>query len=77
MIKIDDKHIEHNGSGYIDPAVDYVIKKEYNEKARKKEDYKYKQMVKQIKKILESNDYILDGPISLINVKSGRKKRIY
>jgi hypothetical protein len=26
---------------------------------------------------LENNDYVLQGPISLINMESGRKRRIY
>ena len=72
-----DKHVERNGSGYVDTTVDYVVRKEYNRKARAKEDYEYRHMMNDIKDILESNGYILEGPISLINEKTGRKRRIY
>lgn len=70
-------YIEHNGSGFVDPTVDGVIKKEYNHKQRLKEDYKYSNMRKDIKAILADNGYVLEGPISLINTESGRKRRIY
>lgn len=70
-------HTEHNASGYIDETVDAVIKKEYNAKEVAKENYKYKDMSKHIKDLLDANGYILDGPISLINIDSGRKRRIY
>lgn len=71
------RHIEKNGSGYADETVTEVIEHEFNIKKRDKEDYEYRQMRKKIKHILEDSGYILDGPISLINEKSGRKKRIY
>jgi hypothetical protein len=70
-------HVEHNGSGFVDPTVDKVIKKEYDHKKRIKEDCKYNKMSKEIKEILKDNGYILEGPISLINSDSGRKRRIY
>jgi hypothetical protein len=70
-------HVEHNGSGFVDPTVDGVFKKAYNERERAKEDYEYRHMQKDIKAILEANSYVLEGPISLINVESGRKRRIY
>lgn len=73
--------IEHNIEGYIDTAADPLIKKEYyhkrNEHARKIENGKYQKMVRKIKKILSDNDYVLNGPINLINTNSGRRRRIY
>jgi hypothetical protein len=71
------KHIEHNGSGYADPTADAVIKREYAREDKAKEDERYRIMVKGIKRLLENNDYMLQGPISLINMESGRKRRIY
>jgi hypothetical protein len=70
-------HIEHNGSGYADPTADAVIKREYAREDRAREDEQYRYMVKRIKKILADNDYMLQGPISLMNMESGRKRRIY
>ena len=70
-------HIQHNASGCVDTVVDSVLKKEWNGKARVKEDYKYQEMTKIIKAVLASNNYVLDGPISLISLESGRKRRIY
>jgi hypothetical protein len=71
------KHIEHNGSGYADPTADAVIKREHAREDRAREDQQYHNMVKGIKRLLENNDYVLQGPISLINMESGRKRRIY
>lgn len=70
-------HIEHNASGCIDETVDAVIKKEWNAKEYSKENYKYNEMKEKIKDMLDKNHYVLDGPISLINTDSGRKRRIY
>lgn len=70
-------HMEHNGSGYVDPTADSVIKREYARKDKAIENQKYYNMVKSIKKILENNNYELEGPISLIHMTTGRKRRIY
>ena len=72
-----DDHVEHNSSGCIDYTVDAVIKKEWNKADRDQEDYKYRKMAKVIKAALETNGYVLEGPISLISTESGRKRRIY
>lgn len=72
-----DDHIEHNGSGCIDTTADFVIKKECECKKKAIEDYKYRKMMNNIKDLLKDNGYILEGPISLINKESGRKRRIY
>lgn len=69
--------VERNGSGYVDPTVDHIIKNEWNAKEIAREDYKFRHMSKDIKKLLEDNGYILDGPICLINTESGRRKKIY
>lgn len=71
------EYTERNGSGCLDCTVDEVIKREYNHQERIKEDYKYQEMTKIIKAILASNNYVLEGPISLISLTSGRKRRIY
>jgi hypothetical protein len=71
------KYIEHNGSGVIDPTIDTVIKKEYNRKEHLKEECNYIEMKANIKRILEKNGYMLEGPISLIHIKTGEKRRIY
>lgn len=70
-------NIERNGSGCVDPTLDSIIKNECECKKKAKEDYKYRKMMNDIKDIIKSNGYLLDGPISLINEKSGRKRRIY
>ena len=70
-------HVEHNGSGYIDSTVDALIKKECECKKKAKEDYNYRKMMNTIKDLIKDNGYILEGPISLINEESGRKRRIY
>ena len=72
-----DTHVEHNGSGYVDPTIDDIIKKECDARKRAREDYKYRKMMMNIKELLRTNGYVLDGPISLINEKNGRKRRIY
>ena len=72
-----DKHVEHNGSGYVDSTVDSVIKREIVRKNKKDEDYKYHKMYHEINKILKDYDYVLEGPISMVNINSGRKRRIY
>ena len=70
-------YIEHNGSGYRDDTVDDVIKHEREENKAKKEEIKYIKLKRDIKKILVEAGYILDGPISLINIDNGKKRRIY
>ena len=70
-------NIERNGSGCVDPTVDCIIRKECTCRKKIKEDYKYFKMKEEIKKLLDRNGYILEGPISLINDKTGRKRRIY
>lgn len=70
-------YIEHNGSGYRDDTVDDVIKHEQEENKAKKEEIKYIKLKRDIKKMLVEAGYILDGPISLINIDSGKKRRIY
>lgn len=74
---VNDTHIEHNGSGYVDTTVDAIIKKENDDRQRVIEDYKYRRMTKMIKDILDVEGYTLEGPISLIKIESGRKRRIY
>jgi hypothetical protein len=71
------RHVAHNGSGYADPTVDAVIRNEYKNELKTKEDNKYRNMSNTIKRILENNGYELEGPISLINMANGRKRRIY
>lgn len=70
-------HIAHNGSGYADPTLDAVLKHEKADEERYTEDQKYHSMANHIRKVLENNGYKLEGPISLINIESGRKRRIY
>ena len=70
-------NIEMNGSGCVDPTVDCIIKKECACKKKAKDEYKYFKMKEEIKNLLDRNGYILEGPISLINDKTGRKMRIY
>lgn len=70
-------HIEHNGSGYADPTADAVLKREHAEEVKARDDRRYRDMVRLIKKILDDNNYVLQGPISLINQNNGRKRRIY
>lgn len=72
-----EKYIEHNGSGYVDTTVDAVIKKERMEKKIDIEKCNFNKMLKDIKNILRKYNYVLDGPMSLVNVDSGTKKRIY
>lgn len=50
---------------------------EFDLKERRKEDKKFNEMRKEIKKIISEYDYVLEGPINLINVESGRKRRIF
>lgn len=69
--------MERNGSGYIDPTVDAVLKIEHNKEVKDRENQRYHIMSKTIKRILENNGYELEGPISLINKDTGRKRRIY
>lgn len=71
------KHIEHNGSGYVDTTVDAVIKKERMTKKMDIEKCNFNKMLKDIKNILRTYNYVLDGPISLVNIDSGTKRRIY
>jgi len=71
------RHVIHNGSGYADPTVDAVIEREHNADVERRENNKYKHMAGTIKRILENNGYELEGPISLINMANGRKRRIY
>jgi hypothetical protein len=75
--RIGEQYVEHNGSGYADPTADAVLRREHSREIKARENEKYTIMVKRIKKILDDNNYVLDGPISLINVVSGRKRRIY
>ena len=70
-------YTEHNGSGYVDPTVDAVIKREQERKERVIEDREYHTMVNEIKKLLGKHNYELCGPISLINMDTNRKRRIY
>lgn len=70
-------NMERNGSGCVDPTVDCIIKSECDRKKRAKDEYKYFRMKEEIKKLLCKNGYMLEGPISLINEKTGRKRRIY
>lgn len=72
-----EKYIEHNGSGYVDTTVDAVIKKERMTKKMDIEKCNFNRMLKDIKNILRKYNYVLDGPMSLVNVDSGTKKRIY
>lgn len=71
------KYVEHNGSGYRDDTINDVIKHEREENKAKKEEIKYIKLKRDIKKMLVEAGYILDGPISLINIDSGKKRRIY
>lgn len=66
-----------NGSGCTDLTVDSMIKKEIERKKKAKEDYKYYQMRNKVKDMIEKSGYVLDGPICLINTKTGNKRRIY
>ena len=75
--KMSNGYITHNGSGYVDPTVDAVIKHESALKAKQREDARYHNMAKVIKTALESNGYVLDGPINLVNTNTGHKRRIY
>ena len=70
-------YVEHNGSGYVDPTVDAVVKREHERRQKAIEDQEYHNMAEEIKKILGRHNYELCGPIELINMDSNRKRRIY
>ena len=72
---------QKNSSGCWDPTADSLLEKEYNEQELRRktifEQQQYNKMVCKILKILRDSDYVLDGPINLINKKTGKKRRIY
>lgn len=49
---MNNEHVEHNGSGYLDPTVDAVVKQERNKFGLDKEDCKFKSMTIHMKTIL-------------------------
>lgn len=71
------KYVVHNASGYVDPTMDVVLKNDHKRRMKAKENTIYYNMRDTIKRILENNGYELEGPISLINMANGRKRRIY
>lgn len=74
---MESKYITRNGSGYADPTVDAVIKKEDELKQKKIENSKYYFMKKELYEIIDKYGYELTKPIYLVNKESGSNRRIY
>ena len=72
-----DMRVERNKEGYIDPTLDGVLKREKIREKLEKEKANFKIMKRDIKKLLKMNGYIIEGPISLINIHSGKRRRMY
>ena len=70
-------NMERNGSGCVDPTLDILIKQECECKKKSKEDYNYRKMMNNIRGLLKDNGYMLEGPISLINEKTGRNQESF
>ena len=66
-----------NGSGCKDPTLGGVLQHKKEQYDFIKEDRKFKEMNREISKVLSKYGYILDGPMKVSNEENGKHRNIW